>query len=286
MDVSCCRLSQGDGPGDLPADAAVVWQKLSSKYASIQEPPAAGAPTPIVADVTDTEFFSLEKFLEKMDIVKRVELFSYHILLSIPKGMNPNTDKDKLSVWHHNTSDKSRAVLDKGALVLRCGNGFFHAAADAAGMSDQFQFPLRLQPAGAKRDASLEAVPEADAQLLWRADGAQEPSVKAVGALLTELSMVSGGTVYGFERTQEHRGNRKLKPSKGGAVFCISPSTFQDMDEHNMGQVLPPRLENYQTLFEYKKNAADLEPPNGGNAVAWVAKKKLHISCGRVVKMT
>ena len=145
-------------------------------------------------------------------------------------------------------------------------------------------YPLYLLPF-TKREVGTGEVTEKDALVLWRTDGSPDASLVAVDKLPTDLRLVSGGTVWGFDRVQPSHGIRKLKPKQGGARYVVDAVALADLDQSNMGQFLEPGMENFQLVFEYYKSGSDLQPVNGGNCAAWVSRKEFHIACGRLVKV-
>ena len=145
-------------------------------------------------------------------------------------------------------------------------------------------YPLYLLPL-TKRAVGTGDVTEKNTLVLWRTNESPDASLVAVDKLLTDLGLVSGGTVWGFDRVQESHGIRKLKPKQGGARYVVDAVALADLDQSNMGQLLEPGMENFQFVFEYYRSGSDLQPVNGGNCTAWVSRKKFHIACGRLVKV-
>ena len=145
-------------------------------------------------------------------------------------------------------------------------------------------YPLYLLPF-TKREAGTGEVAGKDALVLDQTDGAPEATLLAMDKLLTDLGLVSGGTVWGFDRVQPSHGIRKLKPKQGGARYVVDAVALADLDQSNMGQLLEPGMENFQLVFEYVKSGSELQPINGENCAAWVSRKKFHIACGRLVKV-
>ena len=104
-------------PTELTDEAKVSFDALQVKYVTLEQRPIAseglGADTNVIVP-KDVEFFSLEKFQEKFDILKKQELVNYNLILAIPRGMDVEANKDQIVVWMENPSVRNRVEIAEG----------------------------------------------------------------------------------------------------------------------------------------------------------------------------
>ena len=100
-------------------------------------------------------------------------------------------------------------------------------------------------------------------------------------------NLVTGGSLWGFNRVVQRKGNRVLAPIKPGAEYIPNKvRNILDIDINTVGQVLSPNLEDWTLIFVYSKgNSSAFEPPNGSNCAVFVPRRKILIPCGRVIRV-
>ena len=89
--------------------------------------------------------------------------------------------------------------------------------------------------------------------------------------------------LWGTERLVTKRGPRVL--SFLPAHFVPEPVNMADHSLESVGQLLKFPCADFQLIYVMHLQDAKFEPKNGTNAAAWVARKKIVLPCGRVVRM-
>ena len=240
----------------------------------------SSAPPPAAVEFKE-EYLSLEAFEKDADILATIRSTNYLTHVAVPKGTDAS-NLDSTTVFIENHNARSRVEIQKGDIVFCLGYGEFQRLEEG----QVAKFPYKLLPLTKCRtnnEKDVKSVSEKEGQvLLLGASGVKE--LMSLEALFTKHNLAVGGRVWGCDRTVPRRGPRTL--SFLPAHFIPGAVNMADHTLETVGQVLKFPLDDYQLVYCMQLGAnSEFTPPNGLNAAAWVAREKVALQCGRVVRV-
>ena len=264
----------------LTPEGVLAYNDLQGQHGRPPENlPAQNPATDPAAVPSATEYFSKEALEKEWSVVKTMASSNCKIHACVPIQSTPEAGPKVL--FAENPSPKDRVTMQKGDILVRKGRGNFEQVSGENVNAENIHCRFMLHTYK-KDSASNAAIPEKDAMILLKTAS----GVKLMN-LTDAFKETSGdaGTVWGFRRDQARRGNRTITPYTV-VEFKPEPAGTADWSTENVGQILPSHLDDWMTVFEMGANArGELQPPNGQNAAAVVARKKFVIPCGRVMRI-
>ena len=187
-------------------------------------------------------------------------------------------------MYVENPSPKDRVVVQKGDILTRLGKGElqpFQADASAGDVKCRFMLHTFKKDSG-----TAAAIAEKDAVILLKT--ASDVKLLSLEQAFKETAGDSAA-IWGYRRQQERRGTRTVAPVAEVATameWKPEATGMADWSVENVGHLLSWPLEDWMVVFEFVANPrGELQPQNGMNVAAVVARKKIAIPCGRCLRI-
>ena len=207
--------------------------------------------------------------------------FSLHVV--VPK--NREGAEPPFAVFLENASAKQRLELPKGSLLCRMGVGELHAPDAVPEDAKPNALVYAAMPLTGKLEPGVPVL-EKDAVLLVREALSDEATLMSVEEALKKHDLATNGVVWGHSRTQPQKGPRKLTSTKPHFVPATVP--LSDLTLESVGQCCRAATlvtSDWAITFEARFNENKLEPVNGTNVAAIVARKKVVVQCLKLIRV-